>query len=343
MALLSEQYLGEKIFLLKEINEMKTAEELAKFVKHNKIKVGKGGGFTRYLIASKNDKTLDPIEYFYLEEPVVPQQYFPLKIYGIYDRITLEEHKLPRLKEDIIKILAESNKFGVRVDGTNRKPPQTTKATGELLGTSNIEINTASKSNKKKKEKAELTSQATNYQQQNIHRCTDKMFCPNCNITYPEFTTQHFSPNRQEGACAHCHGIGEVLKVDIDKVLDPNAPLESAILPWRDSNYGQAILHKLCEKYAMDIKKVRKEQPERFLHTIMYGDNELLRIHYAGKRNNLKYQGMEEIIKEQFAKGVLTVDFQAMLEMRPCPECFGSRLKKESLHVFLSFPEQALS
>ncbi|MDR0650171.1 MAG: hypothetical protein LBG59_01870 [Candidatus Peribacteria bacterium] len=50
---------------------------------------------------------------------------------------------------------------------------------------------------------------------------------------------------------------------------------------------------------------------------------------------------MEEIIKEQYAKGLLTVDFQAMLNMKPCPECFGSKLKKESLHVFLTFPKQA--
>jgi excinuclease UvrABC ATPase subunit len=27
---------------------------------------------------------------------------------------------------------------------------------------------------------------------------TDKNFCPQCNITYPDFTPQHFSPNRQE-------------------------------------------------------------------------------------------------------------------------------------------------
>ena len=49
---------------------------------------------------------------------------------------------------------------------------------------------------------------------------------------------------------------------------------------------------------------------------------------------------MEEIIKEQYSKGLLTVDFQAMLDMKSCPECYGSRLKKESLHVFLTFPKK---
>ena len=48
------------------------------------------------------------------------------------------------------------------------------------------------------------------------------------------------------------------------------------------------------------------------------------------------YKGIEEIIKDQYAKGLLTVDFQVMLDMKVCPECNGARLKKESLHVFLS-------
>jgi len=69
-----------------------------------------------------------------------------------------------------------------------------------------------------------------------IRRFTDKMYCADCNVTYPEFTPQHFSPNRQEGACEACHGIGEILQVDFDKILDPMSPYMKAIVPRRDSN-----------------------------------------------------------------------------------------------------------
>jgi hypothetical protein len=93
---------------------------LQKFVKHNKTKIEKGTGFTRYLLVSNQKITgLSPIEYFYLEEPSIPEKYFPLNVYGIYDRITIEEEKIPRLKEDIIKILGESKKFGVWVAEEN--------------------------------------------------------------------------------------------------------------------------------------------------------------------------------------------------------------------------------
>ena len=89
----------------------------------------------------------------------------------------------------------------------------------------------------------------------------------------------------------------------------------------------------------MSLEKTWEQQPEWFLHVVVHGDNELIRVPSGGKMTSMYYQGMEEIIKEQYAKGLLTVDFQAMLEMRPCPECFGSKLKKESLHVFLTFPK----
>jgi len=89
----------------------------------------------------------------------------------------------------------------------------------------------SSSAKKKSKDSSSSASNGTA-----IEWFTDKMFCPNCNITYPEFTTQHFSPNRQEGACPHCHGIGEVLQVDFDKIIEPSSPLKDAVLPWRDSN-----------------------------------------------------------------------------------------------------------
>ena len=90
----------------------------------------------------------------------------------------------------------------------------------------------------------------------------------------------------------------------------------------------------------MDPEKKWADQPAWFLNVIVEGDQELLRIQSGGKWTSIKYNGIEEIIKDQYNKGLLTVDFQAMLNMKTCPHCFGSRLKKESLHCFLSLEEK---
>lgn len=333
---MKELYSNQRIYLLKESWSFSTKADLLKFVKTNKQKVEKGGGFTRYLLVSQNPEKADPIEYFYLEDPQIPTDYFPINSYGIFDRVTLEEQKVWRLKEDIIKILSETKKFGVYLAEKNTTNEPTAQKQVEANFWAGIEITQAKKS---KKADSKADGQEI-LQWTRIQRFTDKMYCPNCNITYPEFTTQHFSPNRQEGACSHCLGIWEILQVDYNKVIDPASPLIDAILPWRDSNLGQWVLKKLCEKYSMDPEKKRAEQPERFLNVVIKGDQELLRINTWGKYTSIKYNGIEEIIKDQYVKGLLTVDFQAMLNMKTCPHCFGSRLKKESLHCFLTIKKQ---
>ena len=333
---MKELYSNQRIYLLKESWSFSTKADLLKFVKTNKQKVEKGGGFTRYLLVSQNPEKADPIEYFYLEDPQIPTDYFPINSYGIFDRVTLEEQKVWRLKEDIIKILSETKKFGVYLAEKNTTNEPTSQKQVEANFWAGIEITQAKKS---KKADSKADGQEIN-QWTRIQRFTDKMYCPNCNITYPEFTTQHFSPNRQEGACSHCLGIWEILQVDYNKVIDPASPLIDAILPWRDSNLWQWVLKKLCEKYSMDPEKKRAEQPERFLNVVIEGDQELLRINTWGKYTSIKYNGIEEIIKDQYVKGLLTVDFQAMLNMKTCPHCFGSRLKKESLHCFLTIKKQ---
>ena len=336
IASMRENYDGKRIYLLKENGTFATKSDLLKFVKNNKQKVEKGNGFTRYLLLSQNPDKPDPIEYFYLEDPNIPENYFPINSFGIYDRITLEETKRARLKEDIIKILSEAKKFGVY--HADRISEETTIKNNKQVEAGfwwNIEINTKTK--EKQEEKSDFWSHLSA-----IQRYTDKMYCPNCNITYPEFSTQHFSPNRQEGACEQCLGLGEILQVDYNKVIDPQSPVMEAILPWRDSNLGQGILSKLCEKYSMDPEKKWADQPAWFLNVIVEGDQELLRIQSGGKRTSIKYNGIEEIIKDQYNKGLLTVDFQAMLNMKTCPHCFWSRLKKESLHCFLGLEEKEI-
>ena len=368
------KYLWKKLYLLKESWKLTTKADLQKFVKNNRAKIDKWSWFTRYLLLSapieqknkvsltkesedqdltlkwlKNQKAKSafsvPIEYFYLEDPVVKDEYFPLTIYGIYDRISVEQDKLPRLKEDIIKILWEAQKFWVYVMEKWAGESASTQSV-ENTWFSNIEITTKGKKSKSKSESdSKETSESLEHEDE-IQRFTDKMFCPNCNITYPEFTTQHFSPNRWEWACECCHGLWEVLQVDFEKIIEPWSPLKDAILPWRDSNIWQAILRKLCEKYNQDLEKVWSEQPDWFLHVVVYWDNEELRLPIWSrlpvkwKRSSFIYKWMEDVIKEQYEKWLLTVDFQAMLDMKPCPECFGSKIKRESLHVFLTFPKK---
>lgn len=292
---IKHNYSDKKVFLLHELVVCDEKKELETFTRKNRNRVEKEKGFVRYLIVPQGESG-EPVEYFYLEEPNLPAEYFPVAVYGIYDRVTVEEAKIARLKEDVIKILAEQKKFGIWVEDEHK-----------------------------------------------LEWFTDKNYDPEYNIAYPEFTSRHFSPNRIEGACPHCSGLGEILQVDMEKIIDPQSTYMRAILPWRDSNYGQNILERLAQKYSIDPAGVWHELPEWFRHVVLNGDKELLRVKNGEKSANISYEGIDPIIKDQFQKGMLTVDFQAMLSMEHCPECQGAKLRKESLHVFITLPTGTLS
>jgi hypothetical protein len=47
------------------------------------------------------------VEYFYLESPNIPEKYYPVSVYGIFDRVTINQENHDRAREDIVKLLNE--------------------------------------------------------------------------------------------------------------------------------------------------------------------------------------------------------------------------------------------
>lgn len=310
-------FFDKRVYLLSEGKSYTDPKDLQKFVRNNRKRVDAGEWITRFLIAygwnEENRDRKDLVEYFYLEDPKIQEDLFPVKVYGVYDRITVNDSTLRRLKDDIIKMLTRSEKFGVMLqwwdDAVQKWESDPQQQTWPLRET--------------------------------IVRYTDKYYCPKDNIAVPEFTTQHFSPNRQEGACTTCHGLGEELQVDFDKVLDKNSPYLKAILPRRDSAMGQGILTKLAYKYDIDSNVKWSDLPPRFTEVVINGDDELLKISTGGgKFMSMYYKGIQDVLTSQYQKGVLTVDFQAMLDLKSCSACHGSKLKPEAMSVYL-IPDNA--
>jgi len=66
--------------------------------------------------------------------------------------------------------------------------------------------------------------------------------------------------------------------VDFEKVLDPFSPYLKAILPWRDSALGQAILKKLAYTYQIHEDSFWKDLPEEFREVVINGDNEVMKL-----------------------------------------------------------------
>lgn len=296
----------DKVYIISEVWVYKDTASFLKFVKKNRNKMDRADGFTRYIALFENEERSQCIEYFYLESPNIPEKFYPITVYGIFDRITLSEDNFDRLKEDIIKMLNEHNKFG-------------------LYHNSGFDTVDDSLSLVMGKDVHDTTH--------TIKWFTDKIFCPKCNITYPELSTQNFSSNRAEWACPTCHGLGEMLDVKLDQVIDPAQPFLKAIIPRQNNTLGQQILAKFAVKYDIDHTKVRHTLPDWFIKIIIDWDKELMKVGAMGKRHSFYYNGIIDMLTNQYNKGILGTEFQSLFGTKPCDTCHGARLRQESLHV----------
>jgi len=303
-----KQFKEDKIYIISELGIHTDSTSFLKFVKKNRSKMDRGEWFTRYLVLFDNEEKTQLVEYFYLESPNVPDKYLPFHVYGIYDKITLSPDNMDRLKEDIVKMLNEHNKFWLYY----------TSSSESIDDSLSLSVGKDVRDTK-----------------QTIQRFTDKVFCPKCNITYPEFTTQYFSSNRTEWACTMCHGLGEMLDLQLNQIIDPSQPFLKAVIPRQNNTLGQQILSKFASKYEIDHNKVRHTLPDRFTQVILKGDKELMKVGAMGKRHSFYYNGIVDMLTNQYNKGVLGTEFQSLFWTKSCDLCHGDRLRQESLNVKL--------
>ncbi|HIJ55677.1 MAG TPA: excinuclease ABC subunit UvrA [Deltaproteobacteria bacterium] len=174
---------------------------------------------------------------------------------------------------------------------------------------------------------------------------SEKAACINCGISYPDFAPANFSFNSPQGACLKCDGLGTSSEFD-PRLIVPNTQLslrEGAVSPWanRNSVYFMEFLDALTRHYNVDIFTPYNDLPESFKNILLYGSGEE-EIPFYYERNNRRitykksYDGIIPILKRRYME---TDSFQSREEIkdymnfRPCSDCRGTRLNKESRAV----------
>ena len=167
---------------------------------------------------------------------------------------------------------------------------------------------------------------------------------PKSGISYDEPQPNTFSFNSPYGACPNCDGLGVVSMLDENNII-PDKKLsinKGAITPLGEprDNWTFNQLRELGKKYkfsfADPIEKIARET----LDIILHGSDEPLVVSYQynsgyTQNYNSTWEGLIPFITRHYhekssdsvvrwAEEFMTID--------ACPECKGSRLKKESLH-----------
>ncbi len=175
---------------------------------------------------------------------------------------------------------------------------------------------------------------------------SEKYACPNCNISYEELTPRMFSFNSPFGACPACSGLGTKMEVDPDLVV-PNPMLsiaQGAILPW-GVPFGSYYMHKLrglSSHFKFNLYTPFEKLSKEAQKAILYGTKEELKFEWEfenGKGKGEYFGTFEGVIPNLERRYVQTESegvrewIQKFMRIKPCLECGGARLKKESLAV----------
>ena len=172
--------------------------------------------------------------------------------------------------------------------------------------------------------------------------------CEDCGISIEELTPRMFSFNTPYGACPHCMGLGSVEIIDPDRVIpDKTKSIHAGAINasgWSgtDPNSISAMYYNgLAARYNFSLDTPFGELPEKIQNIILYGTgNEKIELFYDRKyAKGIQYSRFEGVINNlhrrynesnsDWAKR----EIEELMYNMPCPECGGSRLKKESLAV----------
>ncbi|WP_324668196.1 excinuclease ABC subunit UvrA [Geochorda subterranea] len=174
---------------------------------------------------------------------------------------------------------------------------------------------------------------------------SERFACPTCGFSFEEISPRMFSFNSPYGACRTCSGLGVRMEVDPELVLDRSrSVVDGGIRPWADngSRWLHTLLEATCREYGIDPRKpIGKLSPEQ-VDVLLYGTR--------GRPITFRYRtlsGQEKTYAHPFPGVIPNLEeryrdaqsewarseIEAYMSSRPCPDCGGARLRRESLAV----------
>jgi len=172
--------------------------------------------------------------------------------------------------------------------------------------------------------------------------------CADCGISIDEIEPRSFSFNNPFGACPVCHGIGirmefsEALIIPDDSLSISEGAI--AVTGWQSatdpSSYTGSILTALAKEFKFSLDTPYKKLSKEVRHMLIYGTDRCVKVHYRGQRGvgvyDIVFEGILANVRRRYretSSEYIRQEYESFMEISPCEECGGKRLKKESLAV----------
>ncbi|WP_298955862.1 excinuclease ABC subunit UvrA [uncultured Nonlabens sp.] len=169
------------------------------------------------------------------------------------------------------------------------------------------------------------------------------LMCPETGISYPEPEPNNFSFNSPKGACPKCNGIGALYQVNKNKII-PDRSLsitKGGLAPYPDNkkNWIYKQLELIAQKFDFKLTDPLDKVPAAAIEMILYGGKESLEVdskNLGVKRSyKIDFEGLANFIEQTYNNNDSTSLqrwAKEFMDNVTCPDCEGSRLRKESLY-----------
>jgi excinuclease ABC subunit A len=183
------------------------------------------------------------------------------------------------------------------------------------------------------------------------HLFSSKFACPLCSYSLAELEPRLFSFNSPVGACTACAGLGQTTVFDPERVVAfPSLSLASgAVKGWdRRNGYTFSLLESVARHCGFDIDTAFDALPAAARKVLLHGSgDEAIEFVYEaegarGRKRSVKrshpFEGILPNLERRFREtesAAVREELARYQAARPCPDCAGTRLRREARNVFL--------
>ncbi|MBG5178312.1 excinuclease ABC subunit UvrA [Pseudomonas aeruginosa] len=170
--------------------------------------------------------------------------------------------------------------------------------------------------------------------------------CPVCGHSISELEPKLFSFNNPAGACPTCAGLGVKPFLDARRVVNGELTLaEGAIRGWDRRNvYYFQMLGSLAQHYGFSLEEPFDELGAEHQKVVLYGSGrENVDFRYLNDRGDIvkrshPFEGILPNLERRYREtesATVREELAKFLSTQPCPDCHGTRLRREARHVWV--------
>ncbi len=172
--------------------------------------------------------------------------------------------------------------------------------------------------------------------------------CPHCGHSISELEPRLFSFNNPAGACSSCDGLGMKQYFDEQRiVMDSSLSLaEGAIRGWdRRNMYYFQMLNSLAEHFGFQLDSPFENLSRKHQDLILRGSNgESIDFYFINDRGDTvirshPFEGILPNMERRYREtesSMVREELAKYLSSQPCPDCQGTRLRRDARHVLVS-------